>query len=211
MNKNLNEDKEFLVALGKHLIMQIKYNLNQIEHPQNLSAEDKIISTFYYMKRQKLEDFYNVIKYIIDNDLNDKQKLSQNKEFLNLLRTADEHIITDFIVKFIYKDRVDNDDGMWKDRIYSFVHAAILYLCYRRDRNEQTISIERLLKTLSFEQLFNILKNEKETMHQYVYESIKGYLNMLPGFDKNKELNEQPEDVFNIHGYLYISVAKCFA
>lgn len=81
------------------------------------------------MKRQKLEDFYNVIKYIIDNDLNDKQKLSQNKEFLNLLRTADEHIITDFIVKFIYKDRVDNDDGMWKDRIYSFVHAAILYLC----------------------------------------------------------------------------------
>lgn len=129
MNKNLNEDKEFLVALGKHLIMQIKYNLNQIEHPQNLSAEDKIISTFYYMKRQKLEDFYNVIKYTIDNDLNDKQKLSQNKEFLNLLRTADEHIITDFIVKFIYKDRVDNDDGMWKDRIYSFVHAAILYLC----------------------------------------------------------------------------------
>lgn len=113
MNKNLNEDKEFLVALGKHLIMQIKYNLNQIEHPQNLSAEDKIISTFYYMKRQKLEDFYNVIKYIIDNDLNDKQKLSQNKEFLNLLRTADEHIITDFIVKFIYKDRVDNDDGIY--------------------------------------------------------------------------------------------------
>ena len=75
-------------------------------------------------------------------------------------------------------------DGMWKDRIYSFVHAAILYLCYRRDRNEQTITIERLLKTLSLEQLFNILKNEKETMHQYVYESIKGYLNMLPGFDK---------------------------
>lgn len=209
MNTNLNEDKEFLVALGKHLIMLIKYNLNQTEHNKNLSVEDKVVSTFYYMKRQKLEDFYNVIKYIIDNDLNDKQKLSQNKEFLNLLRTADKDTITNYIVKFIYKDRFDND--MWKDRIYSFVHAAILYLCYRRDRNEQTITTERILKTLSFEQLFNILKNEKETMHQYVYESIRGYLNMLPGFDKNKELNEQPEDVFNMHGYLYISVAKCFA
>lgn len=211
MNTNLNEDKEFLVALGKHLIMLIKYNLNQTEHHKNLSVEDKVVSTFYYMKRQKLEDFYNVIKYIIDNDLNDKQKLSQNKEFLNLLRTADKDTITNYIVKFIYKDRFDNDNDMWKDRIYSFVHAAILYLCYRRDKNEQTITTERILKTLSFEQLFNILKNEKETMHQYVYESIRGYLNMLPGFNKNKELNEQPEDVFNIHGYLYISVAKCFA
>lgn len=211
MNTNLNEDKEFLVALGKHLIMLIKHNLNQIEHHKNLSTEDKVVSTFYYMKRQKLEDFYNVIKYIIDNNSNEKQKLSQNKEFLNLLITADENTITNHIVKFIYKDRVDNDDGMWKDRIYSFVHAAILYLCYRRDRNEQTITIERLLKTLSLEQLFNILKNEKETMHQYVYNSISGYLNMLPGFEENKELNEQPEDVFNMHGYLYISVAKCFA
>jgi len=36
MNTNLNEDKEFLVALGKHLIMLIKYNLNQIEHHRNL-------------------------------------------------------------------------------------------------------------------------------------------------------------------------------
>lgn len=211
MNTNLNEDKEFLVALGKHLIMLIKHNLNQIEHHKNLSTEDKVVSTFYYMKRQKLEDFYNVIKYIIDNNSNEKQKISQNKEFLNLLITADENTITNHIVKFIYKDRVDNDDGMWKDRIYSFVHAAILYLCYRRDRNEQTITIERLLKTLSLEQLFNILKNEKETMHQYVYNSISGYLNMLSGFEENKELNEQPEDVFNMHGYLYISVAKCFA
>lgn len=211
MNTNLNEDKEFLVALGKHLIMLIKHNLNQIEHHKNLSTEDKVVSTFYYMKRQKLEDFYNVIKYIIDNNSNEKQKLSQNKEFLNLLITADENTITNHIVKFIYKDRVDNDDDMWKDRIYSFVHAAILYLCYRRDRNEQTITIERLLKTLSLEQLFNILKNEKETMHQYVYDSISGYLNMLPCFEENKELNEQPENVFNMHGYLYISVAKCFA
>ena len=61
--------------------MQIKYNLNQIEHPKNLSAEDKIISTFYYMKRQKFRRFYNVIKYIIDNDLNDKQKLYKIKNF----------------------------------------------------------------------------------------------------------------------------------
>lgn len=211
MNKNLNEDKEFLVALGRHLIMLIKHNLNQIEHHKTLSVEDKVVSTFYYMKRQKLEDFYNVIKYIIDNDLNEKEKLSQNKEFLNLLRTADEHTISNFIVEFIYKDRADNDGDMLKDRIYSFVYAVILYLCYRRDRNEQTITTERLLKTLSLEQLFNILKNEKETMHQYVYESIRGYLNMLPGFDENKELNEQPEDIFNIHGYLYISVAKFFA
>lgn len=110
------------------------------------------------------------------------KNLNEDKEFLNLLRTADEHTISNFIVEFIYKDIADNGGDMLKDRIYSFVYAVILYLCYRRDRNEQTITTERLLKTLSLEQLFNILKNEKETMHQYVYESIRGYFKYVAWF-----------------------------
>lgn len=53
MNKNLNEDKEFLVALGKHLIMQIKLHSNKIkdnEEQQDLSIKDGVISTFYYIR-----------------------------------------------------------------------------------------------------------------------------------------------------------------
>lgn len=71
MNKNLNEDKEFLVALGKHLIMQIKLHSNKIkdnEEQQDLSIKNGVISTFYYIREQKLENFYNTNKKFLGNN-----------------------------------------------------------------------------------------------------------------------------------------------
>ena len=107
-------------------------------------------------------------------------------------------------------------DGMWKDRASALMEAIMGLLVYRRDYQKRLISVGTIREALILNNIYKAWQDGKNTsdptapgyLSSNVLESLRSYLVSLPGFDESKEFKDQPGEIHEQHGFLFMQFTK---
>ena len=116
---------------------------------------------------------------------------------LNPMKSGNSDSLADIFVSLI--DDVSCDGAMWRGRATAMMYAIIRALCWMRDNQGMDLNIAVLLDCIKLKKVIEISHNEFIPISIRNY--IKSYLNSLPGFNKEKGLN-QSQTTIDQHNYL---------
>ena len=74
----------------------------------------------------------------------------------------------------------EGDNAMWKERAVALLSSLMPALTYQRDHLNEPLNIGRLRQVLNFPDVIKLSRDER--LPERIRESIKGYLDTLPGY-----------------------------
>lgn len=74
----------------------------------------------------------------------------------------------------------EGDNAMWKERAVALLSSLMPALTYQRDHLNEPLNIGRLRRVLNFSEVIKLSRDER--LPERIRESIKGYLDTLPGY-----------------------------
>lgn len=136
---------------------------------------------------------------------------------MNPFSSGSASYLTNMLVSLM--PQAEGDNAMWKERAVSLISSLMPALTWKRDNQDTPLSVSSIR---SFLDLNNIIKlSRDDALPDIMRESIKGYLNTLPGYvdaafdDNGKEKPMGPDQpmidtttVRQQHGYLTMQFTR---
>ena len=136
---------------------------------------------------------------------------------MNPFSSGSASYLTNMLVSLM--PQAEGDNAMWKERAVSLISSLMPALTWKRDNQDIPLSVSSIRSYLD---LPNVIKlSRDDALPDHMRESIKGYLNTLPGFvdaafdDNGKEKPMGPDQpmidtttVRQQHGYLTMQFTR---
>ncbi len=164
------------------------------------------------VRRFGRDDDLFVLNYMTGNS---DEKAPSNT--MNPFSSGSASYLTNMLVSLM--PEAEGDNAMWKERAVSLIGTIMPALTWKRDHQDVPLSISSIRKTLELRNV--IALSREEALPPHLKESLKGYLNTLPGYNDaafNDDGSEKPPgpdtpmvDVNVIsqqHGYLTMQFTR---
>jgi hypothetical protein len=121
--------------------------------------------------------------------------------------TSDE--INQFVASFAEGSSADNGD-MWRSRAIAMMGAIIPVMVWLRDERGEPFSFASLRNASTLPGVISLLDRAVgENFPERLIAGLRGYLNSLPGYKKDKGL-DQSNTAIDQHGYLSMQFTRMF-
>ncbi|MBI1326357.1 MAG: TraM recognition domain-containing protein [Alphaproteobacteria bacterium] len=128
------------------------------------------------VRRFGRDDDLFVLNYMTGNS--DKRAPSNS---MNPFSSGSASYLTNMLVSLM--PEAEGDNAMWKERAVSLVSSLMPALTWKRDNQDIPLSVGTIRNYMA---LNNVVKlSRDEVLPQKIRESIKGYLETLPGYNDN--------------------------
>ena len=119
------------------------------------------------------DDDLLVLNYMTGNS---DEKAPSNS--MNPFSSGSASYLTNMLVSLM--PEAEGDNAMWKERAVSLLGSLMPALTWMRDHMDVPLSVSSIRKIMNFNEVIKISRNE--ALPEKLRESIKGYLDTLPGY-----------------------------
>lgn len=125
------------------------------------------------VRRFGRDDDLFVLNYMTGNS---DEKAPSNS--LNPFSSGSASYLTNMLVSLM--PAAEGDNAMWKERAVSLLGSLMPALTYMRDHHDMPLSVSSIRHAMNFPDVIRLSRNE--ALPPKLRESIKGYLDTLPGY-----------------------------
>ena len=131
------------------------------------------------------DDDLLVLNYMTGNS--DKRAASNS---MNPFSSGSASYLAQMLVSLM--PEAEGDNAMWKERAVALLSSLMPALTYQRDELEIPLNIGRIRQALNFPEVIKLSRDER--LPENLTESLKGYLDTLPGYvDEAFDENGKPK------------------